>query len=424
MIVNDSNKQNQKISILFIHPCGGAFGGASRSLLEMINAFPEDSISPHVITQKGNFIKMLENNGIEAIGVMGVSQFDNTRYSHYLGVRWLILLREIFYLPFTLGSIVSARLKWKDIDLIHVNEITGILTVLMARIIFNKPIVVHVRSVQRREGRIRPAITKYVLQRCAAKVVAIDETVKKSLPGDIDAIVIHNGFILEEKKTSAQFADFFGKLPADSLKVAMVGNMLPAKGVLDFVEAAKICSEKKMKVDFIFVGDNPRKMGGMRAYILQKFHFIQDVKFELEKRIQAYGLQQMFHLIGFTTDIQAVYESIDVICFPSHLNAVGRPIIEASFSKVPGIVAIRDPLKDTIIEGETGICVEEKNPESLSAAIEYFYIHRYEVARMGDLAYKLARKNFDALKNAILMLDLYRSIIIDSSQAASNGQIE
>lgn len=421
MIINDSNKQNKKISILFIHPCSGAFGGASRSLLEMISAFPENSISPHVITQKGNFVKILEDNCIETIGVMGISQFDNTRYSHYRGIRWLILLREIFYLPFTLTSIVYARLKWKDIDLIHVNEITGILAVLMVRIIFRKPIVVHVRSVQRLEGHLRQAIIKYILQRYADKVVAIDETVKKSLPRGIDAIVIHNGFSLKEKNMSGQFVKYFEELSVESLKVAMVGNMIPAKGILDFVEAAKICLEKKMKVDFIVVGDNPRKMSGLRAYILLKLHYIQDVKSEVEKRIQSYGLQKMFHLLGFTTDIQSVYENIDIICFPSHLNAVGRPVIEASFSKVPCIVAIRDPLQDTIIDGETGICVEEKNPESLSSAIEYFYMHRDEVARMGGLAYKLAEKNFDACKNAIVMLNLYRSIIVNSNRLVSEG---
>lgn len=35
-----------------IHTCGGAFTGSSHSLMELIRAFPTQSVSPHVITQK------------------------------------------------------------------------------------------------------------------------------------------------------------------------------------------------------------------------------------------------------------------------------------------------------------------------------------------------------------------------------------
>jgi glycosyltransferase involved in cell wall biosynthesis len=113
------------------------------------------------------------------------------------------------------------------------------------------------------------------------------------------------------------------------------------------------------------------------------------------------------HLIDFTSNIHKIYEAIDILCFPSHLNAVGRPVLEAALFKVPSIVAITNPIDDTIIDNETGICIKPKDPKGLADAIEYFYSRPEEITRMGELAYKLALKNFDIKKNAKKILEIY-----------------
>jgi len=87
------------VSVLYIHHCG-VFGGSSRSLLEIIKAFPEKSVKPYLITQKGITSKIFKDLGIETIETIGISQFDNTKIGYYRGFRWLILLREFFYIIF------------------------------------------------------------------------------------------------------------------------------------------------------------------------------------------------------------------------------------------------------------------------------------------------------------------------------------
>jgi len=86
------------LKVLFIQHVS-VLGGSSRSLLELIDNLPED-IKPSVLCPKGEFSKLLEKKRIKIFSILGVPQFDNTRIGQYRKFRWLILLREFFYLPF------------------------------------------------------------------------------------------------------------------------------------------------------------------------------------------------------------------------------------------------------------------------------------------------------------------------------------
>lgn len=111
-----------------------------------------------------------------------------------------------------------------------------------------------------------------------------------------------------------------------------------------------------------------------------------------------------------------------MLCFPSHLNAAGRPVFEAAFFKVPSIVAMQNPRADTMIDGETGICIAPKDAQALARAIEYFYARPEEVRRMGEAAYRLALRDFDTKKNACRMLAIYQQCR-SSAGAMAGGNI-
>lgn len=60
-------------------------------------------------------------------------------------------------------------------------------------------------------------------------------------------------------------------------------------------------------------------------------------------------------LLGFVGDVRALYPKLDVLCFPSHLNAAGPSRFEAAFYGVPSVVAIDKPLPDAVLHGITGL---------------------------------------------------------------------
>ena len=126
----------------------------------------------------------------------------------------------------------------------------------------------------------------------------------------------------------------------------------------------------------------------------------------------------MIHLVDFTPHIEQVYRDLDVVCFPSHLEAAGRPVFEAAFYGVPSIVALSDALPDTFIEGQTGLRMEPHNAVSLADAIERLCRQPGEVTRMGEQARALAARNFDARRNAEKMLSVYRRLLQRESAAS------
>lgn len=411
------------VNVLYIHPAG-AFGGASRSLLEMITAFPAGTIRPVVLTPRGSVAEALEKAGVPTVLVYGISQFDNTRYGYYRKLRWVLLLREFAYLPATLHGLLRVRRMHHEVDLVHVNEITGLPAAILARWIFGRPLMVHVRSLQRPvdESR-RAAWIARLIGRLASGVIAIDETVKRTLPAQFDAHVIHNGLSPEAGIGSGdRVPEALQRIERkQSLKVAIVGNLLPMKGVYEFADAARICRDRGLAIDFLFVGGNVREIKGLSGLVLSWAGFARDVRKELGAFINLHGLSDTVHLIGATRNIWAIYRSIDVLCFPSHLDAAGRPVFEAAFFKVPSIVAVREPLADTIVPNVTGLCIEEKNAVALADAIEFFYRNPAERRRMGEAAYGLATGLFDVRKNALRMLEVYRSIV-ESARASRESR--
>jgi glycosyltransferase involved in cell wall biosynthesis len=397
------------LRVLYLHPVG-AFGGASRSLLELLRGFPAGSVEPRIVAARGQAADMFERAGFPVVRSRGLTQFDCTRFGHYRGVRWLIVLRELWHLPFTLGALRRAPREWPAVDLVHVNEVTAIVPALLAKRRFGKPLVVHVRSVQQDRGIfLRRRTLARLLARHADAVIAIDDTVAGSLPSGLRVEVIHNAFTPEpEAPVPPAVARLAERLRPGALRVGMVGNLLPMKGVYEFIEAARLCARQGVAADFVLVGDNPRRLAGIGGAALRALGFARDVGADVERFVADHGLADRVHRLPFTDAISAVYRLLDVVCFPSLLDAVGRPVLEAAWFGVPSIAAVERPYPDTFRDGETGVRIAARDPRALADAIARLSADREGVRRMGAAARRLAEANFDARRNAALVLDVYR----------------
>lgn len=240
-------------------------------------------------------------------------------------------------------------------------------------------------------------------------MIAIDENVRATLPADVESIVIHNGFAPGLGARSIPASAIAGLSPT-SLKIAMVGSLSAMKGAYEFVEAARLLLGRGLEIDFILVGDDIRPVRGALGWLLRRMGLARPVREELERTIDAHGLRRHVHLLGFTIDIKAIYDAIDLLCFPSHLDAPGRPVFEAALSGVPSIVAVSNPKPDTLVPGATAVCIPARNVAALASAIEQLYHDRAALKRMGESARALALRNFDIRRNAAEMLALYRRL--------------
>lgn len=393
------------LRVLYIHHCP-VFGGASKSLMEAIRAIKPNQIEPiFIVPSSGNVKNIFSEYGWKLYKSLGISQFDHTYSGHYRGARWGILLREIMFLIPTFLAIWRVK-RNERIDLIHVNEVTQIPSIIFSKLLFPKvPIILHVRCLMKRDTPLRTKLINAIVDRYVDKYVAIDESVQRTLDFSIPGEIIHNGFSPKQFDLSKKT---YNSVPT----ITYVSNLLVSKGILDLLQAIKICSERKIEAKFIILGAAPRRPRWGVRWLLKLFGFYFDIETYVKDYIREKRISSLVDFRGFDKNIDTILETSEVITFPSHLNALGRPIFEAAFYGCPSLVTTRDELpSDVFVDGFTGVRKNEKNPRELADGIEFFVKNPHEVIRMGQNAHDLAWKNFDIHKNAESLLSLYRNVL-------------
>lgn len=392
------------------------FGGSSRSLYEVLGPLTaDDTVQPVFVaihgTAKDYFAKLTDE--IELI--RGMTKFNNTMVSHYRGVRWFILLRELAYLPGTIMVLRRAARRWPDIDMIHINDTDLLLSGIIAKRIFGRPLIVHQRCVlysNPRSRRVR--LMHWLLRRHADAIVAIDETCRASLPADMSVDIVHNSFA--PNYPEGWDSDPGPSKPDRPLVIGFVGNVLRSKGIIELVRAIGLARQRGVDVRLMVVGGRIRNLNGLKRAMLKAARLEQDVLPEVEHIVAEMQIEDAVTFAGHTGEISKLYSQVDVVAFPSHLDAPGRPVFEAAFFKVPSIVCVSDPKPDTVRPGETALVVAEKDPDALAEAIIACDRDRAELRRMGEAAYDLAWQNFDPAKNADLLAKIYARTLGTAAQ--------
>lgn len=396
--------RGQYLKILTVHPTG-SFGGASKSIITLQSKLREEVSAFNVICPSGSAVQHFRSNGYKVICVGHISQFDNTRYGFYRKIRWAVIVREIFHFWSSYKAIKRAIFS-ANFDVIHLNEVTLLPWAKLISLWTDTPIIIHVRSLQREHATdMRSRWINRMLKSDVERIIAIDENVRRSLPSELPVSIIHNSLQVNEDR-------YLIKKSRRRFRIAIIGVLLKLKGIYEFLEAAKILvQDKGYDIEFYIVGENARKLSGWKAAIFKKLDLAHDVRGDIEQFVTTHSLQKNVVLTGFVEDVQSIYADLDVLCFPSHLNAAGRPVFEAAFFGVPSIVAVKDPPPDTIVDGETGLCIDEPDAELLATAIERLFNNREEMKRLGENARELAHRNFDIKKNAEALLEVYKDAI-------------
>lgn len=406
-------KQDERIDVLYIDGVG-PFGGASRSLFEMLGAGNRGRFRRLFLVQRGTASGYYRQVGDEFVSTRGITRFDNTQFSHYRGVRWLVLIRELLYVPFTIAALIRARLKWPSVDVVHANEVLEIGPAILASLLYRAPLVVHVRSPQRRDPKsLRTRLLHALLRRFATRIVAIDEGNRARLPADLDIKVIHNSFTPRPAQNpDAKLRELLTHLSAtDALRIGFVGNLHASKGVDCLVDAAEILTREGHSCEFLLVGGHTASGSGLMWRMLDLLGLAQNRGVTIADRLRSSPARDRIHLLGATGDIDALYSAIDVVVFPSHFDAPGRPVFEAAFYGVPSVVAVREPFPDTLVDGGTGIAIAAPSGRLLAEALARFDDDRPATKRMGEAARALAQANFTPADNAAKMEKIYEDVV-------------
>ncbi len=375
----------KKLNILIIHSIG-EFSGSLKSLEEYLSIIKK-KYNFYFLTPSGVSAKRLKKYG-QVIKTSGLCKFDNSILGHYNGLRWLILIREIFLVFPTLISVLLIKKKIKNIDIIHFNEITLVPTIFIFKFFFNVPFILHCRILFKKNNYIGKKICRY-LKKNIFEIIAIDNDVKKSLPHYLNVKVVRNIlYNFKKRKKKKYFQNGY-------INLGYIGSYLKYKGLEDLVKVFNKLKKEKKKIRLYLAGNFiPTKWYG-------RFFASNNID---SKLINSKNIINLGHL----NNVEDFYKQIDVICFPSYLNALGRQIFEAGLYKIPSIVCLKKNYADSFVNNKTGLSFKQPGDlKKLQNIINYLYLNKKKIIQMGNNAQKLINKNHSVNLNLKKLENIY-----------------
>jgi glycosyltransferase involved in cell wall biosynthesis len=135
--------------------------------------------------------------------------------------------------------------------------------------------------------------------------------------------------------------------------VTMFARVLRDKGVLDFVEAAKIVHHKFPNAIFQLVGDcdpgNPTSF--------------------TESEVRSWEAAGSINWLGYRTDVPSLLASSNIVCLPSYREGLPKTLIEACAAQRAIVATDVTGCREVVSHGSNGLLVPVRNPEKLAEAI-------------------------------------------------------
>jgi len=172
------------------------------------------------------------------------------------------------------------------------------------------------------------------------------------------------------------------KLPnTKNVTFIMVSRLIKEKGVIEYIEAAKIVKKEFPKAIFCLLGSKEDSMDAVDFKIIKKNH----------------NNRNIFYC-GFRNDIRNYIKNSHVFVLPSYHEGMPKSSLEAMSMGRPLITTNVSGCRDTVVNMKNGILVEARNSSDLSSAMIYMIKNRSKLKLMGNLSRRMAAKKFEINK--------------------------
>lgn len=158
----------------------------------------------------------------------------------------------------------------------------------------------------------------------------------------------------------------------DTPVLAMVARLVPAKGHDIALHALSRLKNRKWLL--VIAGQHDTKWG----------HEIQELTHKLD-------LQNRVHFIGDHENVQDIYRFSDILLAPSRREAISLTLLEASSFSLPIVATDVGGIREAVINGETGLLVEEKDPVQLAQAVQTLL----DDPNLGEILGKAGRQRYE-----------------------------
>ena len=319
---------------------------------------------------------------------------------HFISKQLLARGDDLFnFLPFFLRLLWLA--KCFRVDLIHANNepFCNRAALLVAKVL-QIPCICHIRGGDHEGSQLMQ--WTYSLP---DHFISVSHWVSKSLQENLHIAankisVVYDGIALEKLNIHAdgtQFRDAY-HVADDDFAVGLVGLLIPWKGQVLFLEAAKLLRSKIPCLKMLIIGGTPDDCIAYEALLRQ--------------RVKDEQLTEMIIFTGHISSMETVYNGLDVVLSAStQPEPLGTVVIEAMAMGRPIIAPNHGGAAEMILHDETGLLFDPGDIQSLANAIEKLCCSKSLRVKLGENARSVALKSFAVEDHVRHIQNIYQQLL-------------
>ena len=348
-----------------------------------------------------NLLKRLDRNKYQPI-LLCPSNGSVSQYFRQIGCPTIFLkfphvtAANLFKIPFYLISTLRL-LRNSHIQIIHSDHPTHTFYMGICARILRVPLIWHTRvSFRSRLDPVNLLLATRVI--CVSKAVADRFLIRDRVSAKV--LIIYNG--VDYHKFRPERENGIGKelgLSQSEKVITTIGQMKPEKGMHDFIESAKLISERNTHCRFLMAGTgNDNSLTAIKNLVV------------------SYGLQDHFSCLGFRTDVKSILNATDIFVLASYVEGFPRVVIEAMSCGKPVVGTNVQGVREAVEDGVTGLLVPPRDPESLAKAILNLIEDDRKAKRMGAAGRERVKRFFSIESNVSKVDRLYQETLDKSKR--------
>ncbi|WP_020160655.1 glycosyltransferase family 4 protein [Methylobacter marinus] len=250
-----------------------------------------------------------------------------------------------------------------NIDIVYTNTITCIEGAIAAKMT-HRPHVWHLREQVKGNSQLRALLPSFMIlgliHALSWRVLVNSRHLYRAYayyPLRNKLAIIYNGIDTEKFDIDRESASYALRseldIPKDHKIVAIIGSIIPRKGLFLFADAASYLVVSLSDVTFLVVGDGPS-----------------DYVRLVQNRVREHGLERNFRFVGCRSDIPRILAGVNLAVTAADEEPFGRTVIEAMAAGVPVVSTKCGGPEEIIIDGVTGLLVPLGGPSQMAQAIK------------------------------------------------------
>ena len=365
--------------ILFSCQFSAAYGAVQHSMLDLVRHLDRSRFEPYVLCAPGGKLPALAAREHARVLTVGTGEFWNYTPSNPLGT-----LRDILSVARQIVKLARA----KDVRIVHTFDgmvfVAAILAKLFLAQMFLKDLQViwlDCAFIQRYRPHNR-ALLRWCLNRVARVATLSQSRQQQLLAAGFDpalTTVLPSGTDTNLKQSAPEF----GSYPHSSIRIGVIGRLLPAENFESFLQMARIEADRHPQVEFVIIG----KPGIFRDEIESWQQMI--------KRIHALNLSEHVKFQPQGEEVPALLGSFDLVVSSSPLETSSHLLLEAMAMSKPIVATAVGGVPEVVTDGEAGFLVPPNQPQALAARISQLIEDAPLRKAMGGRARERVLRHYD-----------------------------